>query len=145
VDASCLAEAQEAVSTERFDAVLLDLNLPDGNGLEWIDQLRAGQPDIAIVVITGSGDIPTAVEAMRRGADNFLTKPVDMPELGVCRRTISNSPSSPCHCPGWRSYKDDIRHFLGHPGCNSRMWGIYPSSFSLLHRLLGDLPVVKLQ
>ena len=86
VDASCLAEAQEAVSTERFDAVLLDLNLPDGNGLEWIDQLRAGQPDIAIVVITGSGDIPTAVEAMRRGADNFLTKPVDMPELDVYLR-----------------------------------------------------------
>jgi DNA-binding NtrC family response regulator len=86
VDASCLAEAKEAISTERFDAVLLDLNLPDGNGLEWIDELRAGQPDIAIVVITGAGDIPTAVEAMRRGADNFLTKPVDMPELDIYLR-----------------------------------------------------------
>ena len=82
-DASCLAEAQEAVSAERFDAVLLDLNLPDGNGLEWINELRTSQPDIAIVVITGEGDIPTAVEAMRRGADNFLTKPVDMPELDI--------------------------------------------------------------
>jgi DNA-binding NtrC family response regulator len=83
VDASCLAEAQEAVSAERFDAVLLDLNLPDGNGIDWIDELRAQQPEIAIVVITGAGDIPTAVEAMRRGADNFLTKPVDMPELDI--------------------------------------------------------------
>ena len=83
VDVSCLAEAQEAISTERFDAVLLDLNLPDGSGLHWIDELRAGQPDIAIVVITGVGDIPTAVEAMQRGADNFLTKPVNMPELDI--------------------------------------------------------------
>lgn len=85
-DASCLAEARESVSTERFDAVLLDLNLPDGSGLEWIDELREAQPDIAIVVITGEGDIPTAVEAMRRGADNFLTKPVDIRELDVYLR-----------------------------------------------------------
>jgi DNA-binding NtrC family response regulator len=83
VDVSCLAEAQEALSSERFDAVLLDLNLPDGNGLNWIDEVRASQPGIAIVVITGAGDIPTAVEAMRKGADNFLGKPVNMAELDV--------------------------------------------------------------
>ncbi len=57
----CLADAQESLSSERFDAVLLDLNLPDGNGLLWIDGLRKSQPDIAIVVITGTSDVPTAL------------------------------------------------------------------------------------
>ncbi len=83
VDVSCLADGQEALSSERFDVVLLDLNLPDGSGLHWIEGLRAGQPDIALVVITGAADVPTAVEAMRKGADNFLTKPVNMAELDI--------------------------------------------------------------
>src|SRR5512137_254348 len=80
-DAGTLAEARRSVTARRFDAVLLDLNLPDGNGLEWIRSLREEQPEIAIIVITGQGDVPTAVEAMRLGADNFLVKPVDMEGL----------------------------------------------------------------
>jgi DNA-binding NtrC family response regulator len=85
-EASDLAEAKEAVSSKRIGAVLLDLKLPDGNGIDWIPGLREHYPDIAIVVITGSGDIPVAVDAMRRGADNFLTKPVNMSELDVFLR-----------------------------------------------------------
>jgi len=82
-EASCLAEAREATSSQRFDVILLDLYLPDGSGLDWILEIRDAYPDIPLVVITGRGDIPVAVEAMRRGADNFLTKPVDMASLEV--------------------------------------------------------------
>lgn len=78
-----IAEAREALSTHRFDAILLDLSLPDGNGLDLIAELRENYFDIPIIVITGIGDIPLAVESMRRGADNFLTKPVNMPDLDV--------------------------------------------------------------
>jgi len=85
-EAGSLGEARNAVQSRRFDAVLLDLNLPDGNGLEWVPVLRDEQPDVAIIVITGQGDIPTAVEAMRLGADNFLVKPVDMDGLEVFLR-----------------------------------------------------------
>jgi len=85
-EALSLADARKAIQTRRFDAVLLDLNLPDGNGLDWIRSLREENPDIAVIVITGQGDIPTAVEAMRLGADNFLVKPVDMDGLHVFLR-----------------------------------------------------------
>lgn len=78
-----LREAREALLSTRFDAVLLDLGLPDGSGFEWISELREHHSDLPIIVITGIGDIPTAVESMRRGADNFLTKPVNMGELEV--------------------------------------------------------------
>ena len=85
-EASCLSEAKEAVVSRRFDAVILDQKLPDGEGIDWVPDLRLAYPDIAIVMVTGAGAIPVAVEAMRRGADNFLTKPVNMADLAVFLR-----------------------------------------------------------
>ncbi|RMF86005.1 MAG: sigma-54-dependent Fis family transcriptional regulator, partial [Nitrospinota bacterium] len=83
---SSLAEAQEALSTHRWDGVILDLILPDGHGLDWIPQVREIYPDLPLIVITGRGDIPLAVEAMQRGADHFLTKPVNLAELDIFLR-----------------------------------------------------------
>lgn len=82
-EARCLSDAREAFLRQRFDAVLLDLKLPDGNGIDWITEVRGLYPDMPVIVITGFGDIPLAVEAMRRGAYNFLPKPVNMGELDV--------------------------------------------------------------
>lgn len=81
--AGTLAAAREAVDARRFDAVLLDLELPDGSGLEFVGELRAQNQSAAIVVITGNSDLPVAVDAMQRGADNFLTKPIDMDALKI--------------------------------------------------------------
>ena len=84
--AASLGEGRNAVMSQRFDAVLLDMRLPDGNGLDWIPDLRERHSELAIVVITGEGEVRLAVEAMRRGADNFLTKPVELSELDVFLR-----------------------------------------------------------
>ncbi len=82
-EAANLAEAAIALATRRFDIMILDINLPDGSGIDFIDTARASDPCIPIIVITGEGDIPLAVEAMQRGADNFLTKPVDNAALAM--------------------------------------------------------------
>jgi DNA-binding NtrC family response regulator len=74
-------EGLEAQARERPDVVLLDLFLPDGDGLAFLEQLR--RQDAAVVVLTGHGDIATAVRAMQLGAENFLTKPVDMTHLAA--------------------------------------------------------------
>lgn len=81
--AASLSEARDAIVSQRLDAVILDQKLPDGNGIDWISDLRASHHDIAIIIITGAGDVPLAVEAMQRGADNFLTKPVNIHDLEV--------------------------------------------------------------
>ncbi|MBM4146408.1 MAG: sigma-54-dependent Fis family transcriptional regulator [Nitrospira sp.] len=85
-EASCLKEAKEAIKSIQFNAVMLFMMLPDGNGIDWIKDLREASPDVAIIVITGGGDIPVAVEAIRRGADNFLTKPVNLADLDIFLR-----------------------------------------------------------
>jgi DNA-binding NtrC family response regulator len=82
-EAACLAEAREAMSKRSFGALLLDVKLPDGTGIDFLKEIRAQDSTIPIVVITGHGSISMAVEAMRLGADHFLTKPVDLRELDV--------------------------------------------------------------
>ncbi|MHB0970321.1 MAG: sigma-54-dependent transcriptional regulator [Thermoanaerobaculia bacterium] len=84
--AATLSAARAELMASRFDAILLDLALPDGNGLDWIPALRKEQPEIALVVITGTDEISVAVEAMRRGADHFVTKPVDLGDLALFLR-----------------------------------------------------------
>lgn len=81
--AGSVKEARQKLIQDCFDIILLDLSLPDGNGLDLITEIRQNYPEVALVVITGGGDVPVAVKAMQLGADNFLTKPVDMNELNV--------------------------------------------------------------
>jgi len=65
------------------DAVVLDLDLPDMRGIEVLEQLKAGNPLLPVVILTGRGDIPSAVEATELGAFAFLTKSADMGEIGM--------------------------------------------------------------
>ncbi len=84
-----VAEATDAIANQRFDAVILDNHLPDGNGIDFISTLRTYDSTVPIIIITGNADIPLAVEAMQRGADNFLTKPVDNVGLAAfLRKTL---------------------------------------------------------
>ena len=81
--ASSLAQARDAVQAKRYDTVLLDLMLPDGKSIDWIGEVREKFPATAIVVISGHGDVPAALEAIKRGADNFLPKPVSLEDLKI--------------------------------------------------------------
>ena len=81
--ATTLRAGRNCMDGQRITVLLLDLNLPDGSGLEWIATLREENPRLALIVVTGSADVPTAVEAMRRGADHFVTKPVSFSDLSV--------------------------------------------------------------
>ncbi|MGE3174121.1 MAG: sigma-54-dependent transcriptional regulator [Planctomycetota bacterium] len=67
------------------DAVLLDLNLPGMPGMQALEELLALDPSLQIIVCTGHGSVPLAVEAMRKGAMDFLTKPVS---LDVMEQTL---------------------------------------------------------
>ncbi|OOC10137.1 EAL domain-containing protein [Thioalkalivibrio halophilus] len=72
--AGSMAEAWAALEEARFDCVLLDLRLPDGNGMDLIPRLREGGREEAIIVMTGHGEQETVVTAFRVGADDYLPK-----------------------------------------------------------------------
>ncbi|MGD0283343.1 MAG: sigma-54 dependent transcriptional regulator [Dissulfurispiraceae bacterium] len=61
--------------------VLLDLNMPDMGGMDVLKELKNRDPDIPVIIITAYGDIPSAVDAIKQGAYDFLTKPVDFEKL----------------------------------------------------------------
>ncbi|MEZ5831142.1 MAG: sigma-54 dependent transcriptional regulator [Dongiaceae bacterium] len=65
------------------DVVLVDYNLPDGNGVDVIRQLRAQDSNVRLVMTTSYGDVRIAVDAMKAGADDYLTKPIALEELGI--------------------------------------------------------------
>lgn len=68
-------------SNPDIDAVLLDIMLPDGNGVEFLKHVRAYLPDAAIIMVTGVNDLDTVVRAMKNGADDYLTKPFRLAQL----------------------------------------------------------------
>jgi FixJ family two-component response regulator len=89
------ATAREFLSHRRVDApscLVLDLALPDLNGLDLQQRVAAERPDMPIIFITGYGDVPTSVQAMKKGAVEFLTKPFsDEILLEAIRNAIERS------------------------------------------------------
>jgi two-component system, response regulator RegA len=81
VSAASMCDAIEAACAHRFDAALLDLELPDGSSLDIIPILVDRHPGITIVVVTGFGSYAAAVDAVRLGASDFLAKPASFPQI----------------------------------------------------------------
>jgi two-component system response regulator HydG len=74
-------EGARRLETEDWDVILTDLKMSDLDGLAILRKARQSLPDAEVVMITGFGDVKTAVEAIKQGAANYLTKPVDRDEL----------------------------------------------------------------
>lgn len=81
VPAATGAAALQALAAEPFDAVFLDVKMPGIDGLEVLAQMKVKSPSVPVIMISGHGTIDTAVEATRRGAFDFLQKPLDTDRL----------------------------------------------------------------
>ena len=78
--------ALDAARRESPECALVDLRLPDGHGLDVVAALHAIDATTRIVVLTGYGAIATAVESLKRGAADYLTKPVDADQVAIALR-----------------------------------------------------------
>jgi DNA-binding NtrC family response regulator len=81
IEASTAAEARHALAAHRADVILLDHNMPGGDGLSLLRELAAGEDGPAIVMITAHGSERLAVEAMKAGAYDYLAKPYEIEEV----------------------------------------------------------------
>lgn len=86
VPAGSVRDALLICRAQAPDLALVDLRLPDGSGIDVVRHLAETAPACRCVVLSGHGTIPAAVEAMRAGAVDFLTKPVEGPEIVAALR-----------------------------------------------------------
>jgi DNA-binding NtrC family response regulator len=80
-EAGSCRKAREIFATARPDVVVADYSLPDGNALELLPMLRGLDAEVPMIVLTGFGSIELAVDAIKAGAEHFLTKPVELETL----------------------------------------------------------------
>ena len=83
VQAASAEAAVAEASARTIDLVLTDLRMPGRTGIDLVDDLRRVNPEVPVIVMTAFGTVATAVEAMKRGAADYLTKPIDLDELEV--------------------------------------------------------------
>lgn len=80
---SSCADALEEIQVNTYDVMLLDLGLPDGDGFEVLRAIRKQTSKVAVIVITARGELDDKIEGLQLGADDYLTKPFALTELGA--------------------------------------------------------------
>ena len=75
------SEAIRAIEEEKFDLALVDLRMPQMDGIEVLEKIKKIKPHIPVIIYTGYGSVTTAVESMRRRAADYLNKPFSPEEL----------------------------------------------------------------
>ncbi len=88
ITAGTLAEAKQAITKGGFDLCLTDMKLPDGDGIELITFLQQQHPEIPIAMFTAHGNMDTAIKALKSGAFDFVSKPVD---INVLRNLVTTA------------------------------------------------------
>ncbi len=86
--AANLAQARAQLARNRYDLCLTDMRLPDGSGIDLVAEISASHPDTPTAMITAYGNVEAAVEALKAGAFDFVSKPVD---IHVLRRLVSHA------------------------------------------------------
>ena len=79
--AADVSTAKALLGEKRFDLCLTDMRLPDGDGLELVEWMQTHAPDVPVAVITAPGNVETAVQALKLGAFDFISKPLDLNNL----------------------------------------------------------------
>lgn len=82
-EASDIKSAQNYIKTGGYDGIVLDLGLPDGNGIDFLKQLRASGAVLPIIVMTARDQISDRIKGLDAGADDYVVKPFDLDELNA--------------------------------------------------------------
>jgi two-component system, OmpR family, response regulator len=80
---SSALKALDVLEKESFDVIILDLMMPEMDGLEALKRIKKNRPELQVILLTGHGSIEKGVEAMRLGAMDFVEKPADLETLSA--------------------------------------------------------------
>ena len=136
--AANLAQASALLASQRFDVLITDMRLPDGLGMALLHELHQQQRQERSIVITAYGSAENAVEALRYGADDYLTKPVDLKQF---RRVVASATE------GLPAPNTPAAPALATPACSALPpcdSSIHPAACAALERLAGQSPAMQL-
>jgi len=116
VSAGDVASAKQLLSSKPFDICLTDMRLPDGDGLELVEWMQSHANGVPVAVITAHGNVETAVQALKLGAFDFISKPVDLNHLrNVVENAIkvdSGAPDQPSRLLGNSQPMQELREMV---------------------------------
>lgn len=140
--ASDLAEARAALDVADYDAILLDLALPDGSGLRLLRDLRALRNTVPVIIVTAADQISDRIEGLDAGADDYVLKPFDLAEvearLRAHARRAAGDPAAQISLGELRIDRAAARLFRGDAEIRltSREWAVLDSLLSARGRVL---------
>ncbi|NMM06588.1 sigma-54 dependent transcriptional regulator [Polaromonas sp.] len=137
-----LLQAREQLKEHRFDAVITDMRLPDGLGLELLRDMLGQQRAERCVVITAHGSAENAVEALKAGAFDYLTKPVDLKQF---RSVVASAIQGTRSLAQPARLEDGVREMgtaPGAPAAPAKVTGAAEGS-TLLQKLVGESPAMR--
>ena len=137
--AADLQQAREHLQAHRFDAIITDMRLPDGLGLELLRDLAAQQRAERCVVITAYGSAENAVGALKAGAFDYLTKPVDLKQF----RSVVASAIQETRNAGLAATKREPRAAMSGSKVSAVPPGSSDNGPAILQKLVGDSPVMR--
>ena len=134
-------EALQKLAERQFDLVLSDLVMPGMNGIELLQHIASEHPGMPVIMVTGFASISTAVEAMRLGARDYVTKPCDNDELLIKIRRALEEQQKDRELKSLRNEVQGVYGFGNMVGRNSRMKEVY----TLVEQVAGtDVPALIL-
>jgi DNA-binding NtrC family response regulator len=88
--AGTIKDAWKAAGKQVPDVAIVDLKLPDGSGLDLLNRFKETYPDVSVIILTGHATVDSAVKALKVGAEDYVTKPVDLPRLEVVLKSVED-------------------------------------------------------
>jgi len=139
-----LESAKNHFASADYDAILLDLGLPDGDGVEWLKSLRAGDSNTPVLIVTARDGLDDRVKGLDTGADDYLVKPFEPDELLARIRVLLRRKSGraqPRLTAGNLSYRVESRQFY----LDDAPVSLPPKEHQILAVLMqaGDKPVSR--
>ncbi len=106
-------EAKNSINDNVFDIAIIDIRLPDGSGIEILKHIKEQSPDTVVLIITAFSSTETAIEAMKLGAYDYITKPFNLDEIRIIIRNITEKITLQNKVKNLEHYEDAYQSIVG--------------------------------
>ena len=123
-EAGSVEEADLLINRDFFDIAIVDIRLPDGSGVEILKKIRNDSPDTIVLIITAFASTETAVEAMKAGAYDYITKPFNLDEIRIILKNIIEKLALQKKVKELQRYEDEYQSIVGKSIAMKRVFDI---------------------